>query len=200
MATCTTRKHSSAWANGTFSDDEIGALLNQRDARALEGLLQRAPRLEAILWRQFGTHIPSEDLQDIVADTLLDAMRKGDRYNAELASLMRWLTVLGHYNALEFLRKNKIFSGAGLDKLGHHEAAHVKAQARIVTEVPSKVMERYIDQLPPRQAEIIRWYFYEGLSVEQIAERLSIKLVTVRSYKTRGLQGLRDLMSDTSEV
>lgn len=200
MSSITTKGSDQDTGTVRYSDGEIATLLNQRDATALVGLSQRAAVLEAILTRQFRGFINSEDIRDIVADTLLDAMRKGDRYNAALASLLRWLVVLGHFNALQFLRKSELLANVTLDGIGNLKASQLEVHQPAVLQVPSAAIEGYIAQLPAQQARIIRWYFYDELSVEQIAELLNLELVSVRSTKSRALRKLRDLMGDASDV
>jgi RNA polymerase sigma-70 factor (sigma-E family) len=51
---------------------------------------------------------------------------------------------------------------------------------------------RLIAALPPRQRAVIALRFYEDLSVEQIAELLQCRTVTVRTHLSRALATLRD--------
>lgn len=182
-----------------YTDDQICLMLQQRDARAIVGLSQRASRLEVILTRQFGLYIDREEMKEIVADTLIQAVRKGDRYDPHLSSLMRWLTVLGHYRTLRYLRTAKLFSSTTLDEVTNRMAARIELSPREPIEIPSAAMEKLLQRLSRRQADIVRWHFYEGATIEDIAERLNVKLVTVRSHKTRALQKLRTLMDGSSE-
>ncbi|MBC8162404.1 MAG: sigma-70 family RNA polymerase sigma factor [Roseiflexaceae bacterium] len=181
------------------TDEQVGVLLQQQDARSIIGLSQRAGRLNTILTRQFGTYISAEDMKDIVGDTLIQAVRKGRRYDPHLSSLMRWLTVLGHYRALHFLREAALFSSATLDEVADHMSARIEERPQEVTEVPSGTMERLLRRLTKQQAKVIRWHFYDGLTIDEIAGLLNVDIVTIRSHKSRGLDSLRDMMSSGPE-
>ncbi|MDR1201823.1 MAG: RNA polymerase sigma-70 factor [Tannerellaceae bacterium] len=55
-------------------------------------------------------------------------------------------------------------------------------------------IEKAIDQLPPRCREIFIIYFYEGKSVEEIAEGMDIKISTVRVQLKNAFDRLRELL------
>ncbi len=81
-------------------------LLAACEPAALEYLYQYAPRLELALRRKFGAIIAPEDIKDIVRDGLIRALRTGDRFDPDVATITTWLNTLVHYEALEFLRRN----------------------------------------------------------------------------------------------
>ena len=56
-----------------------------------------------------------------------------------------------------------------------------------------------IDQLPPRQKEIIRLKIYDNLTREQIARRLHISESSVKNQITEANKKLRKLMEDISK-
>ena len=58
-------------------------------------------------------------------------------------------------------------------------------------------MLRLIAGLPPKQRAVIALRFYEDLPVEQIAEMLGCRTVTVRTHMSRALAALRKAMPAT---
>ena len=58
-------------------------------------------------------------------------------------------------------------------------------------------MLRVLRQLPPRRRACIALRFYEGLTVEETAEVLGCSAGTVKSQTARGLDTLRQLLTDT---
>ena len=62
--------------------------------------------------------------------------------------------------------------------------------------VQRQVMVRALAALPTRQRQVIVLRFFEDLSIEQTAEVLGISAGTVKSYTSRGLARLRELLAD----
>lgn len=62
-----------------------------------------------------------------------------------------------------------------------------------------RVVVRALAQLPTRQRQVIVLRFFEDLSVEQTAELLGCSTGTVKSYTSRALSRLRELLADYHE-
>ncbi len=59
-----------------------------------------------------------------------------------------------------------------------------------------RVVMRAVAELPTRQRQVIALRFFEDLSVEQTAELLGFSTGTVKSYTSRALARLRELLAD----
>jgi RNA polymerase sigma-70 factor (ECF subfamily) len=64
------------------------------------------------------------------------------------------------------------------------------AEADAVTD--SMVVSAGLAELAPDQRRVVALSFYEGLTHQQIADRLGLPLGTVKSHLRRGLRRLRD--------
>jgi RNA polymerase sigma factor (sigma-70 family) len=62
-----------------------------------------------------------------------------------------------------------------------------------------RVVVRALAELPTRQRQVIVLRFFEDLSVEQTAELLGFSTGTVKSYTSRALARLRELLADYHE-
>ena len=62
-----------------------------------------------------------------------------------------------------------------------------------------QVMVRALAALPTRQRQVIVLRFFEDLSIEQTAELLGLSTGTVKSYTSRALARLRELLADHHE-
>jgi RNA polymerase sigma-70 factor (sigma-E family) len=62
-----------------------------------------------------------------------------------------------------------------------------------------RVVTRALARLPIRQRQVIVLRFFEDLSVEQTAELLGFSTGTVKSYTSRALARLRELLADYHE-
>lgn len=178
------------------NDLELAELLHQRDPQALTYLLDYAGRIETIIWRKFGGFIPKEDLQDIVADAILDGYRRGAEYDPRLSSISTWLSLLGSYKALRYLRVKKHFASQTLDDIAELLGSQIEQNTVPPTEGPSVRMEAALRKLSPQRAIAIRMHYYDGISFEQIAHEMGISTVSVRSLLSRGRDDLRELLED----
>ena len=63
-----------------------------------------------------------------------------------------------------------------------------------------RVVVRALAELPTRQRQVVVLRFFEDLSVEQTAEMLGFSTGTVKSYTSRALARLRELLADDHET
>lgn len=80
-------------------------------------------------------------------------------------------------------------SGTVAEHLGTEEPGHEAVEHRML-------VESLVDVLAPREREIVRLRFYEGLSQSQIGERLGISQMHVSRLLARTLARLRGLVDD----
>jgi len=172
------------------------ALLHERNPDAFALLICYAPRLEAILARKFGPYIAADDLRDIVAEALLHAFDTGTRFNPALSQPITWLNMLAYYKALQFLRKRQHFTDTTLDELADHMAKRIEEEHPPVVGQPSARIEALIGKLSKRRARVVQMHYYDGLSLEEIAELLGISVGGIRSHLSRALGDLRRMLND----
>ena len=60
-------------------------------------------------------------------------------------------------------------------------------------------MLQALAQLPTRQRQVIAFRFFEDMSVEQTAQLLGFSTGTVKSYTSRALTRLRELLADSHD-
>lgn len=109
-----------------FNDEQLATLLKLHDPFAFVVLAHRfAWRLEAILARKF-SFISHEDLKDIVAQTMIHAFKTGDRFDPTTAKAITWICLLGHYEALKFLRRYGYLMDTSLDEIVERIAKHIE--------------------------------------------------------------------------
>lgn len=57
----------------------------------------------------------------------------------------------------------------------------------------SRALPDLLKKIPPRQAKVVIWRYYDDVPFEEIAERLGVKMATARSLLRHGLTHLRRL-------
>jgi RNA polymerase sigma-70 factor (ECF subfamily) len=173
---------------------EIARLLQAGDPQALDRLFEYAPRLEYGLIRKFGAFLAQEDIEDLVMDGIINAFEMGNRYEPTLSSVATWLNRRVHYEALTFLRKRQHISSQCLDDLGHRLAEQLETGDQRESEQPSDWMDNHLQQLTPSRESVVRLFYYEGFTIEQIAKMLGISTGAVQVHLHRARGDLRGLI------
>ncbi len=150
--------------------------------------------------------------QDIVQEALLSAFRSlkehGIPDKKDAFDYKGWIFQIAKHAFFKSLRKNN----SSLKEMSIDHAAEEHAVFDIVDEhnvsphtalelaEAQKNMEELIDKLPEPYRKIIRFRFLSDLSNAEIALRLTMKEVTLRTYIHRGLKQLRALLQNESQV
>jgi RNA polymerase sigma-70 factor (ECF subfamily) len=166
--------------------------LQESNPAALSALFDYAPALERHLERRFRGYIAAEDLTDIVRDALVRAFVNGHKFDPQRAKISTWLNRMAHYEALTYLRRQH--PGLPLDELADGLAAQIEPGPSATFAAPSPDIAAAIQQLPPDQAQMIRMYYYEDLSFQEIAAMFHVREGTVRSALSRARTRLRAVL------
>jgi RNA polymerase sigma-70 factor (ECF subfamily) len=176
------------------ADEAVHALLHRGDPEAFPYLWRYAPYLKWYLSSRFSGRMLSEDIEDIVSDTLVAAFYAGHQFNPTKAKLSTWLCAIAHYQALTFLRKRKHLSDISIDTLDWWPATGVQL-GPLRDMGPSSAMLKALKQIPWDYARIIYYYYYLDLPATFIAQLLGISVGTLRVRLHRGRAMLRRRIS-----
>jgi RNA polymerase sigma-70 factor (ECF subfamily) len=130
-----------------------------------------------------------EDAEDIVTNIFIKMLGKRDEFE-NLSNVKSFLYLATKNTCLNHLRDSQ-----------RHEAAHkqirfLNAEGDENENAIDEEMMRFevlqaiyaeIEKLPGRRKEIFKLLFIEGLSTNQVSERLKISVQTVRTQKARAL-------------
>lgn len=176
--------------------DHLRALLSATaggDRRAFENLYQRtSAKLFGICLRILSERTQAEEaLQDVY----LAIWRKADLYDGDRASPITWLAQIARNKAIDHLRANKserlsqpidLVAEIADDAVGVADLAETRDEGRR--------LHRCFDELSGEQRSVIHTAFFEGCTYEEIAERSSTPLGTVKSWIRRGLIRLKECL------
>lgn len=130
------------------------------------------------------------DAEDCVHDVLVRLWRHGHAYSSARGSLQAFLAVCVRNEALSRRRRDvnrERIAREHLRVVENAPAPDEPAAARID-------MERMLSQLNDAQQQAVRLAYYEGLTHEQIAQRLGEPVGTVKSRLSNALRLLRTLL------
>ena len=188
-------------AHNRLGDEELMRRIAYRDLEAFR-----------ILYNRYGNLVYSTTLrivrdvhlaQDMVQETFLRLWRKPESYVAQRGRFATWLISVARNRAVDEIRSRQ--------RRYRHETASPEQQER---ELPAPEQDdpaltaELADQrrlilaalagLPSEQRQVIELAYFGGLTQQEIAQRLSQPLGTVKTRVRLGMQKLRAAL--TSEV
>jgi RNA polymerase sigma-70 factor, ECF subfamily len=130
--------------------------------------------------------------EDVLQEALISAWRNAGGYRRELGSGKTWLTVILRNRALDRLRREAAARLADTDD-GVPEVADPAPSALDLAMAgdDGRRLKVCLETLEETQKRAIVMAYFDGLTHEQLAERLGSPLGTVKSWIRRGLQRLK---------
>lgn len=174
--------------------EETALLVTVRDTgdrAAYEQLFARfAPKLKRYLASLNCDHATAEG---IVQDVMIAVWTKARLFHPEKASARTWIYTLVRNRMIDLkragARRAKAYEGYGTTLDGEQDGGldpHTHAEFGETT--------RFMQDLPPEQAEVLLMAYVEGKSHREIAEQLAIPIGTVKSRARLAFQRLRKNM------
>src|SRR5262249_39566258 len=132
------------------------------------------------------------EAEDVLQDVFVTVWRKADTFDPGKASPITWLVTIARNRAIDRLR-----SGGGNRRTEPIEAADdVSDPAPVAAGHIERAQEQHrlsrcLEELEARHAAAIRAAFLDGATYEELAQRMSVPLGTMKSWIRRGLLKLR---------
>jgi RNA polymerase sigma-70 factor (ECF subfamily) len=142
----------------------------------------RVFRLAVVLGR--GDEVQAQDLTQGV---MLTAARKLKPLESE-AHLWNWLARITRQHAARLHRKEQ--RSASLlqdDAAAHRPAPHAE-------NVLESCLDRALLELPPEERELVEWFYFDGLSQKELAERLATSPKAISGRLDRARDKLRTII------
>lgn len=177
-------------------DEQLISCITNGNEDALRTLIDRFnARIKIVLVRRYLGYISRDDLDEILQRTWIRAWRTAERYNPSLSTVWTWLNMLANFEALSFFEETEHISATTLDDLANKAAIQIEQQIQTSKEdtQPSNIVERLLSELPPRQADMIRDYYYRGLTHEGIALKHGLSPNTVKGELSRARTQLKEI-------
>jgi RNA polymerase sigma-70 factor, ECF subfamily len=184
------------------TDEQLALRLQGGDRGALNGLVERhySPLLGYLYRMVGGDRALAEDLAQ---ETFLRALRSIAQYRRDLR-FKPWLYAIAtnlarnHYNRAD-TRYTQSDADSAPDAPSEIERAGLDedgldADLLAVDEVRQVLAA--LASLPDHQREVVALYYYQSLSLQEIADALSIPLGTVKSRLSLAVRRLREMMKE----
>ena len=169
------------------SDAELLARVGEHDSEAFEILYGRYVRpVFSLALRRLGDRGHAEDA---VQEAFAAIWRSASTYRPERGAAGGWLYTVARNAIVDRLRRNGPAADSELPELASAEAG--PAQQAEDSYVSWRV-HRALEELPPREREVIELAYWSGMSQSEVADYLGLPLGTVKTRTRSGLARLAD--------
>lgn len=179
-----------------LTDIELFQKISNRDSKALESLYDRySPVLYTLVKRIV---IEKEIAEEILSDIFVTIWQKSSMFDINSSNLYSWLINLARNKALDFIRREKSLI---VDEY-NDEYENNFIIPKISTLIPSNDLDKTfnsrekiysaVHSLTEAQQYVLSLAYYDGLTESEIAEKLNIPLLTVKSKIRVALDSVKE--------
>jgi RNA polymerase sigma-70 factor (ECF subfamily) len=142
-------------------------------------------------------HLPSADAaEDVTADTFLKAFRSAHQFDATRGNPKTWLFRIAQNTLRDWRRRARVRVHVPLGSMRDLASEAPSPEERLLWEEEVAALLASVQQLPPRDREIISLRYGSGLGTEEVAEVLGLREPAVRTRLWRALARLRAVMQE----
>lgn len=134
--------------------------------------------------------------EDVLSDVYLTIWRRAGAFEPGRASPITWLVTIARNRAIDWRRSAGRKVAVTLDQAPEVADDSPSAEERMVQGEADQRLHLCLDELDGKQRGAIRSAFFGGLTYAELAERDAVPLGTMKSWVRRGLQRLKDCLSD----
>jgi RNA polymerase sigma-70 factor, ECF subfamily len=175
-----------------LSDEELMGLLAENDARALELLFNRYSRVVlGIARRILRDHGEAED---VVQETFFRLFQRAKLFDPTEGTTKAWIAKIAFHQALDrksYLRRRGFYLSKEDARLEDTLAGESDLDQEVGAMLNRVKLDKAFKNLPDLQRRTIELFYFEGLELREISERLGEPLGNIRHHFYRGLERLR---------
>lgn len=176
--------------------DLLQRVASRGDVEAFRELFKTyAPRLKSYMMRRGADPLTAEELAQ---ETLLTVWRKAALYSDDRGSATTWIYTIARNLRIDRLRRETPWQSL---PEGHSETQSDDPSPEDVLDAEERRtrIQAALGELPPDQHQIVVLAYLDGLSHNEIAERLSLPLGTVKSRMRLAYQKMRAAVEDLKD-
>ncbi len=180
-----------------LADEEIIARLRAGESWAMSVLYDRYARLVFSLALKILNDRGAAE--ETVQEVFVKVWKRCREFDARRGKFSSWLTGIAHNHAIDELRRRRVRPSASGDEDDTIDAVVDDGPAPLDLAVQSLERRRIVDALkaiPVEQRRAIEMAYFEGLTQQEISERLGDPLGTVKTRMRLGMQKLRALLEE----
>lgn len=175
-----------------MTDEELMGRLKTNDAAALHFLFDRYSRLVLSIalriLRDYG------EAEEIVQETYCYLYQKAALFDAAKGTAKGWIVQVAYHRALDrraHLARRGFYLGTDVGSLDDTLLGETDLDREIRSKLNRAHLEKAFEELPERQRRTLELFYFEGLELREISEKLKEPLENIRHHYYRGLEKLR---------
>lgn len=181
----------------------------ETESYIIEGLRQRNPKVQQLALEQYGGFVwaqvvrlvsATEDAEEVYQDVFIKVFSNIDAYDAGKASLKTWMSRIAYNESITFLRRKRqkviYFEDQEGDALRLSEE-EVNATLGKPDEETVQLIQTAIHHLPPDEQALITMFYYDDMSLKEIAFVTESIPTTVASKLSRTRRKLCKIIKQT---
>jgi RNA polymerase sigma-70 factor (ECF subfamily) len=174
------------------NDEDSVARLQRGDSSALHILFERYSRLVF----DIGWHILRDrgEAEEIVQDVFFYVYRKAKLFDCAKGLVKTWILQIAYYRSLDrrsYLARRSFYFGTEIDSLEDTLVGATNLEREVGAKLSREQLQKAFKRLPEKQRQTLELYYFEGLELREISDRLNEPLGNVRHNFYRGLERLR---------
>lgn len=177
------------------ADESLLVRIAAGDPDAVGALMKR---YSPLIWSLTRGMVPNEAAEDLVQEIMVQLWSQADRYDPAIAAEATFITMVARRRIIDHQRRRGRRPGA--EELSLDLSVVDDALERTDLEDEARLALEAMQKLKPDQQLVLKLNIIDGLSHRQIADRTQIPLGTVKSHARRGLEKVRALLGDRSDV
>jgi RNA polymerase sigma-70 factor (ECF subfamily) len=186
-----------------LSDEDLIACLQLGHGDAMTTLFDRYFRLVLSV----GLRIlrDSGEAEDIMQDVFLELYRRACLFDPRKGSAKTWILQYAYHRSIsrrQYLETRKFYNSEEisiLERGGWEPSYSPNGWDGLTYDERTRVLKKGMENLSDNQKRTLELAYFEGLRINEIAERMKESLVVVRSYYYRGLRKLRDSLHNLDQ-
>jgi RNA polymerase sigma-70 factor, ECF subfamily len=139
------------------------------------------------------------EAEDLAQSVFLEVYRVAGQFNAARGSAKTWLLQYAYHRSInrrKYLLRRDFYGAGDFEEASNKNALErASAEGAFASVDARKMLGAILPELSTAQRRTIEMVYFDGLTFEEISEKTSRSIVSVRHHYHRGLRRLRELLT-----
>jgi RNA polymerase sigma-70 factor (ECF subfamily) len=174
------------------SDEELMGRLQSNDTNALELLFDRYASLVLRIARRVIRD--NGEAEDVVQEVFFHLYKRAELFDGSKGTAKNWILQLARHRSLDHkahLTRRGFYLGTDIASLDDTLLGDTDLDREVGARLDRVQLEKAFEQLPSSQRTTLQLFYFEGLELREISQRLNESFGNTRHHFYRGLERLR---------
>jgi RNA polymerase sigma-70 factor (ECF subfamily) len=174
------------------TDEDVMTRLQGNDSSALTCLYDRYSRIVlAVAFRILRDHGEAEE---VVQEAFFQVFQKSSQFDPSKGSTKSWIIQIAFHRALDrkaFLARRGFYVSTNIDGMSEILSSATDLDREIGSRLNREQLDKAFQDLPAMQRRTLELFYFEGLQLCEITDKLDEPMGNIRHHFYRGLERLR---------